>query len=113
MRLDTTFGKEAKCFSGVGALLYAKDLNFHRFRRAVIDREQLQQSGPQSSSRVIGSSKRVYLRARVVDTGRPRANDVGQVLSPASVGPHTARAMGDTRWRLHRVASTRRAGGST
>ena len=64
MRLDATFGKEAKCFSGVGALLHAKDLNFHRFRRAVIDREQLQQTGLQPSSRVIGSrSEYTYVPA--------------------------------------------------
>ena len=36
MRLDSTLGEEPQSFSGVGAFLHAKDLNFHRLRRTVI-----------------------------------------------------------------------------
>src|SRR5690242_5893144 len=41
MRPDSSLGEKAQGLSRVGALLYAKDLNFHRLRRAVIDRGHL------------------------------------------------------------------------
>jgi hypothetical protein len=36
MRLDPTLGEKPQGFSGVGAFLHTKDLNFHRLRRTVI-----------------------------------------------------------------------------
>ena len=49
VHLHAALGEESQCFSRVGAVPYAKDLNFHRFDRPVIDRVSLPIGSPVQS----------------------------------------------------------------